>query len=219
LREFPYPVLYRSNRFLVIDKPTGVPVHPGPRGAVSIEDSFPALRRKGHDGPWLAHRLDADTSGCLVIALRKQALVAAQACFAEGRASKTYWAVVEGGPDGEEGVMETGLLRRSDRLGWRMVVDPAGDRAVTRWRVLGREGGRSWLALELLTGRTHQARVHCASLGCPILGDPVYGREGGGLHLLSRRLVMEAGERIVVEAPPHGEMARMLAGFGWTGVL
>src|SRR6185437_5112995 len=87
------PILFRDARFVVLDKPAGLPVHAGPRGGASVEDAFPALSRR-KDGPWLAHRLDADTAGCLVVALRRAALHAAQAAFAAGLAEKTYWAVV-----------------------------------------------------------------------------------------------------------------------------
>jgi 23S rRNA-/tRNA-specific pseudouridylate synthase len=76
--------LFRDSRFVIIDKPAGLPVHPGPSRTPSVEDLFPTLTRKKH-GPWLAHRLDADTSGCLAIALSKTALLAAQSAFATGR--------------------------------------------------------------------------------------------------------------------------------------
>ena len=168
------PILFQDQRLVVLNKPAGLPVHPGPRGGPSVEDWFPALSRR-KDGPWLAHRLDADTAGCLVIALRKAALLAAQAAFAEGRAGKTYWAVVQGGPAEDAGTVDAPLARRDARIGWRMVVDPGGQHSVTDWRVLGRSPDTAWLELHPRTGRTHQIRVHCALLGCPILGDPVYG--------------------------------------------
>ena len=86
------PILFRDQRFVVLDKPAGLPVHAGPRGGASVEDWFPALSRR-KDGPWLVHRLDADTAGCLIVALRYSALRAAQAEFATGRVHKIYWAV------------------------------------------------------------------------------------------------------------------------------
>src|SRR5271168_2372735 len=85
-------VLFRDARFVVLNKPAGLAVHAGPRGGPSVEEMFPALSRR-RDGPWLAHRLDADTAGCLVVALTKTGLIAAQAEFAGGRAEKIYWAV------------------------------------------------------------------------------------------------------------------------------
>ena len=210
-------VIFHDRRFAVLDKPAGLPVHPGPRGGPSVEDWFPALSRR-KDGPWLAHRLDADTSGCLVVALRKAAAIAAQAAFAEGRAHKTYWAVVAGGPSGNSGTVNAPLARRDAKSGWRMVIDPAGQRAVTDWRVLGRSEGMSWLELHPHTGRTHQIRVHCAALGCPILGDPVYG--GGEkhvpLHLLSRAIHLPSDPPLSATAEPPLHMQAALQACGWS---
>mgnify|MGYP003704740673 CR=1 FL=1 len=106
-------------------------------------------------------------------------------------------ALVEGGPAEEAGEIDLALARRSDDpRSWWMKTDPSGDPSLTRWRVLGRDpaGGRTWLALTPVTGRTHQLRVHCAAMGWPILGDPIYGsapREGGpGLHLHARAITI-----------------------------
>jgi tRNA pseudouridine32 synthase/23S rRNA pseudouridine746 synthase len=208
------PILFRDTRFVVLDKPAGLPVHAGPRGGASVEDSFPALSRR-RDGPWLAHRLDADTSGCLVVALRRAALLAAQAAFSEGRAEKVYWAIVAGAPRGDDGIVEAPLTKRTGPAGWCMLVDPAGARAVTAWRVRGRDGGRSWLELRPRTGRTHQIRVHCAALGCPIVGDPVYGTGGGTLNLLARALRLPLDPEVAATAPPPPHMRAALAACGW----
>ena len=204
------PILFRDDRFVVLDKPAGLPVHPGPRGGPSVEDAFPVLSRR-RDGPWLAHRLDADTAGCLVVALRRAALHAAQAAFASGAAEKTYWAAVAGAPDGEAGTVEAPLLKVSGRAGWRMHVDPSGQPAVTEWRVRGRGQGIAWLELRPRTGRTHQVRVHCAHLGCPVLGDAVYGAGGGELHLLARTIRLPLDPPVVAEAPVPGHMRAALA--------
>jgi len=208
-------VLYRDNRFLIINKPAGLAVHPGPGGGPSVEDAFVHLPRHG-DGPWLAHRLDADTAGCLLIALRKQALIAAQASFAEGRTTKIYWAVVRGRPKAEAGTIDAPLKRVSTRgAGWRMIVSPDGATSRTDWRVLGTHGGTSWLELTLRSGRTHQARVHCAHLGCPIVGDPVYGGGAGRLHLMSRELGLPLAPpiRAIAPPPPHMMPALQHCGF------
>lgn len=210
------PILFQDDRFVVLDKPAGLPVHAGARGGASVEDCFPALSRR-RAGPWLAHRLDADTSGCLVVALRRAALIAAQAEFAAGRAEKVYWAVTAGAPRGDEGVVSAPLLKRNTRAGWRMVVDPAGQAAVTSWRVLGRGGGRAWLELRPRTGRTHQVRVHCAQLGCPIVGDPVYGDGVGGLHLLARSIVLRLTPGVAAVAEPQGAMAEAVMSMGADG--
>lgn len=201
---------------MVLDKPAGLPVHAGPRGGASVEDMFPSLSRR-RDGPWLAHRLDADTAGCLVVALRKSALIAAQACFAEGRADKRYWAVVQDGPEAEAGLVDQPLAKRTTREGWRMEAGADGQPARTGWRVLGRAPGLAWLELRLLTGRTHQARMHCALLGCPVLGDPVYGRAGGDarLHLLARSLALPLDPPVSATAPPPPHMRDRLALCGW----
>lgn len=219
------PILFRDQRYVVLDKPAGLPVHAGPAGGPSVEDWFPRLSRR-KDGPWLAHRLDADTSGCLVIALRKAALIAAQAAFAEGRAGKTYWAVVRGGPARDSGTVSAPLARRDGKSGWRIVADAAGQQAVTDWRVLGRAEGVAWLELHPRTGRTHQIRVHCALLGCPILGDPVYGDDAvrdhahgqaaTPLHLLARAIALPLAPQVLAMAEPPAAMRAELARCGWT---
>lgn len=210
-------LLFRDERFVVLDKPPGLPVHPGPRGGPNVEDWFPLLSRR-RDGPWLVHRLDADTSGCLVIALKRAALIAAQAEFAAGRARKTYWAIVRGKlPPEASGTIESRLLRRSTPGGWRMVADAAGQEAVTGWRRLGRSGELGWLELSPRTGRTHQVRVHCAALGCPILGDPLYGENHGQerLHLLARSIALNLDPPVAAVAPPPSHMLAALIACGW----
>lgn len=206
----PPDILVQDQRFVVLNKPAGLACHPGPRGGPSVEDWFPQLSRR-RDGPWLAHRLDADTAGCLVIALRHAPLVAAQRLFAEGRARKTYWAVVCGTPPGDAGEIDLALVKRSHPGGWRMVADPAGQPARTSWRVLGRAAGTAWLELSPRTGRTHQVRAHCAALGCPLLGDAVYGGRPGRLHLLARAIALPLDPALVAEAPVPPHMRAALA--------
>ena len=207
-------ILFRDTRFIVLDKPAGLPVHAGPSGGPSIEDCFPLLSRR-KDGPWLAHRLDADTAGCLVVSLRRAALLAAQGCFANGTARKVYWAVLRGETGGESGHIDAPLRRQTGPGGWRMVIDPSGQHAVSDWRVLGRATGLTWLEVRPKTGRTHQVRVHCASLGTPVLGDSRYGGGDGRLHLLARsiHLPLDPSVDATAEPPPHMLAALRACGF------
>jgi RluA family pseudouridine synthase len=208
------PILFRDNRFVVLNKPTGLPVHPGPHGGPSVEDWFAQLSRRT-DGPWLVHRLDADTCGCLVVALRRAALVAAQREFANGRVHKTYWAIVRGMPSGTSGTIDLPLRRRSTKSGWCMEHDPAGKPAITDWQLRGVAGDMSWLELHPRTGRTHQVRVHCALLGCPVIGDPRYGGGPGTLHLLSRAIELTLDPPLASTAPPPLHMCEALERCGW----
>jgi tRNA pseudouridine32 synthase/23S rRNA pseudouridine746 synthase len=262
-------LLYRDGLMLVIDKPAGLPVHRGPKGAAAkaagiegaLQDHFDALRFGLPRPPELAHRLDRETAGCLVLGRHRKALATLGDLFKASKVGKTYWAVVEGGPEAEEGTIELPLARRDQSRGWWMKVDPAGQPSLTTWKVMGRSSpsparggglsrsdgvgaGRSdeavtppgafgatlplqgrdytWLALEPVTGRTHQLRVHCQAMGWPILGDTIYGtapRFGGpGLHLLSREIVVplyKNKEPVRVTAPVPPQMREALMACGW----
>ncbi len=210
-------VLYQDRRFLIVDKPAGLPVHAGRAGGPSVEDYFPQWRL-GKDGPWLAHRLDQDTAGCLVIALKKLSLLAAQKCFAEGRAEKTYWAVVRGVPKAESGVVDLPLAKVTQGRAWKMAPDKAGAPAVTEWRVMGRGPNMSWLEFSPKTGRTHQIRVHAATLGHPICGDVIYGGGGGPLHLLARKIVLPLEPVLTAQAPVPAHMAAAMKACGYAEV-
>src|SRR5262245_42223753 len=136
-------VLYRDGLMLILDKPAGLPVHRGPKAGVSLEDYFDALRFGLPRPPALAHRLDKDTSGCLVLGRHRKALAHLGLLFKHGKVGKTYWAVVEGGPDAEEGTVELSLGRLDERRGWWMKPDANGLPSVTTWQVVGRSGRAS----------------------------------------------------------------------------
>jgi 23S rRNA-/tRNA-specific pseudouridylate synthase len=158
-------VLYRDGLVLIIDKPAGIAVHPGPGGGPDLESGFVQLRFGLPHPPALAHRLDRDTSGCLVLGRHPKALRRLGALFAGGRVEKVYWAVVEGRPTEPDGRIETGLKKLSRGTGWRMIIDPGGQEAITDYRILGAAEGRCWLELRPRPGRTQPLRVHCTSLG------------------------------------------------------
>ena len=239
-------LLYRDALMLVIDKPAGFAVHKGPKGGESLEDFFDPLRFGLPRRPALAHRLDRDTSGCLVLGRQRKGLAELGSLFKRGRIGKTYWAVVDGGPEADEGRIDLPLGRLDDTRGWWMKPDPSGQTAITTWKVMGRanfsftsplegEGKEklTWLALEPLTGRTHQLRVHCAAMGWPVVGDNIYGtqaslrrlrkeslpRTGGpALHLHSREVVVPLYKnrdpiRVIAPIPEH--MRARLQACGW----
>jgi tRNA pseudouridine32 synthase/23S rRNA pseudouridine746 synthase len=218
----PPAILHRDEAVLVIDKPAGLATTRGPSACASVEDWLDTWRFGKRHRPEPAHRLDADTAGCLALGRTRPALAALGRLFAAGAVGKTYWAVVRGGPAEEAGVIDLALAKTSTRAGgWRMRPEPAGQRAVTAWRVLGRGTGACWLELTPRTGRTHQLRVHCAAAGFPILGDPLYGAAAPeGLMLLARALALPGwdGRRAVtVEAPVPPHMQGHLAACGWRG--
>lgn len=219
-------LLHRDGLMLIIDKPAGIAVHRGPKGGDNLEDHFDQLRFGLPRNPSLAHRLDRDTSGCLVLGRHRKALVKLGKLFKSGAIKKTYWAVVQGGPAEDEGVIDMALGRRDPDRGWWMKPDPDGLPSQTRWQVLGRgadnEGAEiSLLALEPVTGRTHQLRVHCASSGFPILGDQIYGLEPRGgplpLHLHARSISVPISLNklpVDVSAPAPAHMQDLLSACG-----
>ncbi len=210
-------LLYRDGLILVIDKPAGIAVHKGPKGGDNLEAYFESLRFGLPRSPALAHRLDRETSGCLVLGRHHKALERLGLLFKQGKVAKTYWAVVEGKPKEDEGLIDLALARLDATRGWWMKTDPLGLPAKTRWNVLARKDGRSFLALTPLTGRTHQLRVHCAALGFPILGDAIYGTgkaDGPRLHLHARAIAIplyKNKEPLQVEAPLPQHMEEEVA--------
>ena len=217
-------VLYRDQDVIVLDKPTGLAVHAGPNSPDHLELYLEALSFGWAGPPRLAHRLDRDTAGCLILGRHAKALKRLGRMFETHRIGKTYWSACHGAPAGEGGTVDAPLLKVSKRgEGWRIVVDAGGQPAVTDWRVLGRSAtGLAWIEWRPRTGRTHQIRIHARHLGCPLLGDSYYGPDPDTripLHLLSREVsippLAPAKPPIHVTAPPPAHMRHALAECGW----
>ncbi len=212
-------LLYRDGLMLVLDKPAGIAVHRGPKGGPNLEALFGGLRFGLPRDPALAHRLDRDTAGCLVLGRHHKALEKLGLLFKQGKIGKTYWAVVQGEPEADEGLIDLPLGRLDATRGWWMKVDPQqGLPSRTHFSVLDRRDGRAALRLTPLTGRTHQLRVHCAAMGWPILGDPIYGPRDPAerLHLLARAISVPLAKSkppILVEAPVPSHMREALSRF------
>ena len=229
------PVLYDDAHLLVIDKPAGIVVHPGAgvtRGTV-VHGLLHQVRDLAGVGgelrPGIVHRLDKDTSGCLVVAKTELALRGLQAQFKSRAVEKRYRALVHGAPPDE---------RELDTLFGRHPVHRKrfsskvrqGRRAVTRFRVLARAPGAAWLEVELLTGRTHQIRAHLAEAGWPIFCDALYGRRESGpvaevLHrqaLHAFRLAFDhpmTSARIACEAPLPADLRAALSSLGLSSAV
>lgn len=219
-------LLYRDGLILILDKPAGLPVHAGPGGGPNVEQYLDALRFGLPGLPALAHRLDRDTSGCLVLGRHHKALRKLGFLFSGGQVDKTYWAIVDGRPPETSGTIDLPLRKLNEQKGWRMIAAPDGQPAITDYRLLGGTDALSWLELKPRTGRTHQIRVHCAEIGCPLLGDPAYGpnaarhrAENIPLHLLARAISLPLYPKrepisAVAAPPPH-----MLAALRQCGYL
>lgn len=223
-------LLYRDGMMLVIDKPAGVAVHAGapkdrPGSDNHLMTLLDGLRFGLPRAPELAHRLDRDTSGCLVLGRHRKALARLGELFANGEVDKVYWAVVVGNPPAESGTIDKPLKKLERRHGWRMVVDPGGQASVTDWRVLGRTERLAWIEARPRTGRTHQIRVHLASMGWPIVGDSIYGRGTAdlvspNLHLHARQVSVPLAKgkpAVTATAPVPPHMRDLLSACGWTG--
>lgn len=183
-------VAFEDDDYLLINKPAGLPVHAGtghPFGVMEIITSIP-----GNQQLQLAHRLDKDTSGCLLLAKHRQALLEVQQAMQQRTVHKSYTALL----DGEllkPVTVEQPLNTRNRVEGVRtVVVDPEGQTAVTHFVPLNSAHGVTRVNCRIETGRTHQIRVHAKWLGCPVLGDRLYGSgataHGRGLFLHAREL-------------------------------
>ena len=232
-------ILHQDKSVMVLDKPAGLPVQGGTKSERNLDAILAAAAETFGGRPLLVHRLDRDTSGVLVLARNPNAArVLAQAFRSKG-ARKLYWALVAGKPERPHGMIDLPLAKRVGAAGERVValdydedldLDEAGARrAKSRYRTIDNAADRvTWLALEPLTGRTHQLRVHAAALGTPILGDGKYGGSGAflrmegiakQLHLHARRIRIPHPERgtLDVKAPPPPHFTTALKELGLAG--
>jgi tRNA pseudouridine32 synthase/23S rRNA pseudouridine746 synthase len=208
--------LFIDGEAIVIDKPAGLAVHPGSRTPESLEDYLGQLRFGFKRLPLPVHRLDRDTSGCLLLARNPKAHKAFQRAFEEKRVTKTYVAVLDGVPEAGNGTIDLALTKVSTaEEGWRMLPDRAGKAALTHWRVTAVRDGRAVVMFSPETGRTHQIRVHAAAgIGIPISGDPVYGAGRGAMLLHALTIRVERGAKPPVEATAPLPPTFVNGGFG-----
>ena len=198
-------IIFIDAEAIVIDKPAGLPVDTPRRGGESIASRLDELRLEFKRTPAPMHRLDQDTSGCLLFARSPKARAHLQRAFEAHQVDKYYLAVVASDVADEQGTIDLPLAKRSTaEAGWRMVGDPAGQRAITHWRRIAARDGRTLVEFRPQTGRTHQIRVHAReAFGNGIVGDRVYGVPGGPMLLHASRLVVprEGRPDIDVTAP------------------
>lgn len=198
-------ILFIDGEALVLDKPAGLPVDAPRRGGDSIAARLDELKCGFKREPTAMHRLDTDTSGCLLFARNATARAAFQHAFESRAVEKYYLAVVSGEIAEEEGVIDVPLAKTSSaEAGWRMVADKHGLAATTHWRRLSVQDGATLVEFRPLTGRTHQIRAHAReAFGRGIVGDRVYGVPGGPMLLHASRLVVPrpGKETIDVTAP------------------
>jgi tRNA pseudouridine32 synthase / 23S rRNA pseudouridine746 synthase len=210
-------ILYKDDDLIILNKPAGIAVHKGRGEGPNLESLFESLRFGQDRLPALAHRLDKDTSGCLVLGRNRAALARLGLLFSKGYAEKTYLAVVVGSP-AEEGRMDHRLQRASaDKRSWVMAVHPDGDEAMTFYTRLAQGDGVAALAMRPKTGRTHQLRVHAAAEGFPIAGDRLYGGDRASaaarhmqLHAWRITLPFDRRSPVTVTAPIPAHMQTML---------
>lgn len=218
-------ILFVDGEAIVIDKPEGLPVDTPRSGGDSIEARIDELKLGFRRPPVAMHRLDQDTSGCLLLARNPRARAHFQQAFEGGEVAKSYLAVLDGVVEGDEGIIEIPIAKVSTaKGGWRMVADEGGKAAATRWRKIAESDGQTLVEFRPLSGRTHQIRVHAArGLGAAIVGDPVYSRPDdaelgnmtlpdSGMLLHAWRIVVPRGSRepIDVTAPVPDRFGRWL---------
>ncbi len=194
------PILFEDGEALVINKPAGLPLDRARAGGAALDDYLPTLRLGFAREPVAVHRLDRDTSGCLLLARNPKALKRFAKAFEDRQVGKRYLGVVAADVAGDSGTIDLALTKISSaEAGWRMILAKKGKASVTHWKVLDRRDGLTLVEFRPETGRTHQIRVHALhGLGAALLGDPVYG-DGQGA---SRTMLHAAGLVVRREGKP-----------------
>ena len=194
-------ILHVDAATLVIDKPAGLPVDTPRRGGDSVLARIDELKLGFKRPPTPMHRLDQDTSGCLLFARTARARAELQHAFEARQVRKYYLAVVGAAIQEETGTIDLPLSKTSSELaGWRMIGDSKGRAAVTNWRRVAVREGRTLVEFQPVTGRTHQIRVHAReAFGGGIVGDRVYGMPGGEMLLHASRLVVPRERHALID--------------------
>lgn len=196
--------LFIDGEALVVDKPAKLDVDPPKRGGFSLQSMMGALRFGFRREPTAVHRLDRDTSGCLLLARHPKAHVRFARAFEQGLVEKIYLGILDGIPEADEGTIDLALDKESSReRGWRVIASEAGKSAVTHWRMVAQANGKALIEFRPETGRTHQLRAHALyGLGLPLMGDPIYGTgEQTLLHASAIRVPRDGKPAIAARAP------------------
>jgi 23S rRNA pseudouridine955/2504/2580 synthase len=224
-------IIYEDKDVFVLNKPPGIAVQGGSGTKRHIDGMLKSMPNRQGEFPRLVHRLDRDTSGCLLVARTRAAASHFGKVFGSRSARKIYWALVAGQPHPLQGRISCFLARQSTPDGEQMCVVDASvegaQHALTHYSVTDTAGGRfSWVTLKPVTGRTHQLRVHMAELGTPIIDDPRYfnienwqrpDELGNGLHLHARRLSipLQSGQRLDISSPLPPHMVQSFEALGF----
>ncbi len=213
----PFSILFEDGEALVIDKPGGLPLDRPRAGGACLEDRVEELRLGFQRSPWPVHRLDQDTSGCLLFARNAKALKRFSAAFEGRQVDKSYIGLVAGELAEESGTIELSLSKiSSEKDGWRMIAARKGKPSTTHWTRLAVADGITLVEFKPVTGRTHQIRIHAlAGLGFPLVGDPIYGQK----DRRTKRTMLHASKLVVQRdgKPPIEATAPLPDDFGVFG--
>ncbi|WDI31016.1 RluA family pseudouridine synthase [Hyphococcus flavus] len=225
-------ILYEDESLIALNKPFGLAVQGGEKTRRHIDGMLASVTKDG-ERPRLVHRLDKDTGGLMLVAKTRPAAQRLSDMFKGRDIEKTYWALVNGMPRPREGTIDLPIAKRMVRIGdgeQERVVPADGEtakKAVSHYQIIEEAGVVSFLAMQPVTGRTHQLRVHAAAMGCPVVGDGKYGSaqsriEGVSqkLHLFCRSMSFphpKSGRRMTLQAPLTGHMRETWSFFAFNG--